>query len=172
LLDLQLSDASFRRHVLLQMLIAFQTLLDYKPSPIDLDNTQQQQQQQALSSTQASHVAAFKKHALSLLRETPPHGEAFEAAVSRLLKREGGWTAWKAGGCPSFVREREPLKRKPGARVGRRRGEAWRRQRRWRQCNSVSLATASSNEQAMRAGRLPPTFDELVQPLRNDLIEF
>jgi THO complex subunit 1 len=171
LLDLQLSDASFRRHVLLQMLIAFQTLLDYKPSTDQSQQQQQQQQQQTLSSTQASHVAAFKKHALSLLRDTPPHGEAFEAAVSRLLKREGGWTAWKAGGCPSFARERETLKRKPArAAAGgvAKRGAVSAAG----DGNSVKLATASSNDQAMRAGRLPPTFDELVQPLRNDLIEF
>ena len=165
LLDLQLSDASFRRHVLLQMLIAFQTLLDKKP--VDAAGTD------PLSSTQRTRVVALKKRALALLRATPPHGDVFEAAVSRLLRREGGWTAWKAGGCQSFEREREALKRK--------RDVAPPPSKRALAASSglvssgggvVSLTVAESNDQAMRAGRAAPTFDELLQPLRNDLVEF
>lgn len=177
LLDLQLSDASFRRHVLLQMLIAFETLLDHNKrtdaGAAAAQQSDQQPQPQALSSTQATHVAAFKKRALSLLRDTPPHGEAFEAAVSRLLKREGGWTAWKSAGCPSFARDRESLKRKP-MRAASTSGSTAKRAAVTVAGDSaaVTLAVAQSNDQAMRAGKLPPTFDELVQPLRNDLIEF
>jgi THO complex subunit 1 len=184
LLDLQLSDASFRRHVLLQMLIAFQTLLDHKRTDgsgggagggaaATSQQSDQQPQQHALTSTQATHVAAFKKHALALLRDTPPHGEAFEAAVSRLLKREGGWTAWKSAGCPSFARDRESLKRKPMRAATASGGVAKRAAVSVAgDSAAVTLAVAKSNDQAMRAGKLPPTFDELVQPLRNDLIEF
>jgi THO complex subunit 1 len=166
LLDLQLSDASFRRHVLLQMLIAFQTLLDKKPADAAGADP--------LSSTQRTRVVALKKRALALLRATPPHGDVFEAAVSRLLRREGGWTAWKAGGCQSFEREREALKRK--------RDVAPPPSKRALAASSglvsssgggvVSLTVAESNDQAMRAGRAAPTFDELLQPLRNDLVEF
>uniref|UniRef100_A0A672G418 THO complex subunit 1-like n=1 Tax=Salarias fasciatus TaxID=181472 RepID=A0A672G418_SALFA len=81
LMDLQLSDSNFRRHILLQYLILFQYLkgqVKFKSFPL-------------LS---------------QLLRETPPDGDKFATMVEHILTTEENWNSWKNEGCPSFVKER------------------------------------------------------------------
>ncbi|KAI5101611.1 THO complex subunit 1 [Silurus meridionalis] len=97
LMDLQLSDSNFRRHILLQYLILFQYLkgqVKFKSSNC------------VLNDDQTSWMEETTKLVYQLLRETPPDGEKFAVMVERILNTEENWNAWKNEGCPSFVKER------------------------------------------------------------------
>uniref|UniRef100_A0A8C4Q391 THO complex 1 n=1 Tax=Eptatretus burgeri TaxID=7764 RepID=A0A8C4Q391_EPTBU len=110
LMDLQLSDCNFRRHVLLQHLILFQYLkgsVKFKSSQLVLTNEQ------------TLWIDDTTTKVYQLLRETPQDGEKFAQAVEHILAREENWIVWKNEGCPSFVRERPSDSKSP--RVFRRR---------------------------------------------------
>ncbi|XP_061695576.1 THO complex subunit 1 [Syngnathoides biaculeatus] len=97
LMDLQLSDSNFRRHILLQYLILFQYLkgqVKFKSSSC------------LLNDDQAAWIEETTKLVYQLLREIPPDGDKFATMVERILNTEENWIAWKNEGCPSFVKER------------------------------------------------------------------
>ncbi|XP_053537176.1 THO complex subunit 1 [Ictalurus punctatus] len=97
LMDLQLSDSNFRRHILLQYLILFQYLkgqVKFKSSNC------------VLNDDQTSWMEETTKLVYQLLRETPPDGEKFATMVEHILNTEENWNGWKNEGCPSFVKER------------------------------------------------------------------
>ncbi|XP_077414161.1 THO complex subunit 1 [Vanacampus margaritifer] len=103
LMDLQLSDSNFRRHILLQYLILFQYLkgqVKFKSSSC------------LLNDDQAAWIDETTKLVYQLLREIPPDGDKFATMVERILNTEENWIAWKNEGCPSFVKER-PTDDKP-----------------------------------------------------------
>ncbi|XP_072543242.1 THO complex subunit 1 [Salminus brasiliensis] len=97
LMDLQLSDSNFRRHILLQYLILFQYLrgqVKFKSSNC------------VLNDDQTAWMEDTTKLVYQLLRETPPDGDKFAAMVEHILNTEENWNSWKNEGCPSFVKER------------------------------------------------------------------
>ncbi|XP_030607538.1 THO complex subunit 1 [Archocentrus centrarchus] len=97
LMDLQLSDSNFRRHILLQYLILFQYLkgqVKFKSSNC------------VLNDDQAAWIEETTKLVYQLLREIPPDGDKFATMVEHILNTEENWNAWKNEGCPSFVKER------------------------------------------------------------------
>ncbi|KAM4727976.1 THO complex subunit 1 isoform 2-T2 [Anableps anableps] len=97
LMDLQLSDSNFRRHILLQYLILFQYLkgqVKFKSSSC------------VLNDDQTTWIEETTKLVYQLLRETPPDGDKFATMVEHILNTEENWNAWKNEGCPSFVKER------------------------------------------------------------------
>ncbi|XP_040209977.1 THO complex subunit 1 isoform X2 [Rana temporaria] len=97
LMDLQLSDSNFRRHILLQYLILFQYLkgqVKFKSSNY------------VLLDEQSLWIEDTTKNVHQLLRETPPDGEKFSKMVEHILSTEENWNSWKNEGCPSFVKER------------------------------------------------------------------
>ncbi|KAM8838213.1 THO complex subunit 1 [Synchiropus picturatus] len=103
LMDLQLSDSNFRRHILLQYLILFQYLtgqVKFKSSSLTLNDDQ------------TAWIEDTTRLVYQLLREIPPEGDKFAAMVERILKTEENWNFWKNEGCPSFVKER-PVDDKP-----------------------------------------------------------
>ena len=91
LLELQLRDSLFRRHILLQYLILFQYIEC---------STKFKKPQQLLKKEQNSWIRDTKSRVYTLLGETPPNGEEFCEYVSKLLKREELWIEWKNEGCP------------------------------------------------------------------------
>uniref|UniRef100_A0A7N8Y5F5 THO complex 1 n=1 Tax=Mastacembelus armatus TaxID=205130 RepID=A0A7N8Y5F5_9TELE len=98
LMDLQLSDSNFRRHILLQYLILFQYLkgqycLKGKHFCV-------------LNDDQATWIEDTTKLVYQLLREIPPDGDKFATMVEHILNTEENWNSWKNEGCPSFVKER------------------------------------------------------------------
>uniref|UniRef100_A0AAX7SK85 Death domain-containing protein n=1 Tax=Astatotilapia calliptera TaxID=8154 RepID=A0AAX7SK85_ASTCA len=104
LMDLQLSDSNFRRHILLQYLILFQYLkgqVKFKSSSC------------VLNDDQAAWIEETTKLVYQLLREIPPDGDKFAAMVEHILNTEENWNAWKNEGCPSFVKERYSIDDKP-----------------------------------------------------------
>nr|XP_020447259.1 THO complex subunit 1 isoform X2 [Monopterus albus] len=97
LMDLQLSDSNFRRHILLQYLILFQYLkgqVKFKSSTC------------VLNDDQTTWIEETTKLVYQLLRETPPDGDKFATMVEHILNTEENWNSWKNEGCPSFVKER------------------------------------------------------------------
>uniref|UniRef100_A0A6Q2Z299 Death domain-containing protein n=1 Tax=Esox lucius TaxID=8010 RepID=A0A6Q2Z299_ESOLU len=103
LMDLQLSDSNFRRHILLQYLILFQYLkgqVKFKSSSC------------VLNDDQCSWMEETTKLVYQLLREIPPDGDKFATMVEHVLNTEENWNSWKNEGCPSFVKDR-PVDDKP-----------------------------------------------------------
>ncbi|XP_037132807.1 THO complex subunit 1 isoform X2 [Syngnathus acus] len=103
LMDLQLSDSNFRRHILLQYLILFQYLkgqVKFKSSSC------------LLNDDQSAWIEETTKLVYQLFREIPPDGDKFATMVERILNTEENWIAWKNEGCSSFVKER-PVDDKP-----------------------------------------------------------
>ncbi|XP_077580848.1 THO complex subunit 1 [Stigmatopora nigra] len=103
LMDLQLSDSNFRRHILLQYLILFQYLkgqVKFKSSSCMLNDDQ------------TAWIEETTKLVYQLLKEIPPDGDKFATMVERILNTEENWIAWKNEGCSSFVKER-PVDDKP-----------------------------------------------------------
>ncbi|KAM4705589.1 THO complex subunit 1 isoform 2-T2 [Rhinophrynus dorsalis] len=99
LMDLQLSDSNFRRHILLQYLILFQYLkgqVKFKSSNY------------VLLDEQSLWIEDTTKLVHQLLSETPPIGDKFSKMVEHILNTEENWNSWKNEGCPSFVKERPP----------------------------------------------------------------
>ncbi|KAM9322177.1 THO complex subunit 1 [Pholidichthys leucotaenia] len=97
LMDLQLSDSNFRRHILLQYLILFQYLkgqVKFKGSSC------------VLNDDQTTWIEETTKLVYQLLKEIPPDGDKFATMVEQTLNTEENWNAWKNEGCPSFVKER------------------------------------------------------------------
>ncbi|XP_061588410.1 THO complex subunit 1 [Cololabis saira] len=97
LMDLQLSDSNFRRHILLQYLILFQYLkaqVKFKSSSC------------LLNDDQTTWIEETTVLVYQLLREIPPDGDKFGTMVEHILNTEENWNTWKNEGCPSFVKER------------------------------------------------------------------
>ncbi|XP_029309961.1 THO complex subunit 1 [Cottoperca gobio] len=97
LMDLQLSDSNFRRHILLQYLILFQYLkgqVKFKSSSC------------VLNDDQTAWIEETTKLVYQLLKEIPPDGDKFAAMVEHILNTEENWNGWKNEGCASFVKER------------------------------------------------------------------
>uniref|UniRef100_A0AAR2L348 Death domain-containing protein n=1 Tax=Pygocentrus nattereri TaxID=42514 RepID=A0AAR2L348_PYGNA len=91
LMDLQLSDSNFRRHILLQYLILFQYLkgqVKFKSSNCVLNDDQTAWMEE--TTKLVYQVSAFA------------HG----SQVNHILNTEENWNSWKNEGCPSFVKER------------------------------------------------------------------
>ncbi|XP_073406967.1 THO complex subunit 1 [Dendrobates tinctorius] len=105
LMDLQLSDGNFRRHILVQYLILFQYLkgqVKFKSSNY------------VLLEEQSLWIEETTKLVHQLLGEIHPAGDKFSKMVEHILNTEENWNSWKNEGCPSFVKERpqdsKPLK--------------------------------------------------------------
>ncbi|CAL8076734.1 unnamed protein product [Calicophoron daubneyi] len=105
LLDLQLMDASFRRYILVQLLLVFQYLI----TPTKFKTADQ-----VLSDEQMDWVNRKRESVLRLLsngKSLDNSSSTFASVVERILEREEFWNRWKNEGCPSFVRhvEKSPL---------------------------------------------------------------
>lgn len=98
LMNLQLRDSHFRRHILLQLLVLFQYLVGdvkFKASSHQLQESQ------------TAWIKETTESVFTLLEETPPQGTEFAAYVRHILRQEENWIAWKNDGCPSY--EKPPL---------------------------------------------------------------
>ena len=98
LMNLQLRDSHFRRHILIQLLVLFHYLV----GDVKFKSSAHQ-----LQESQATWIRETTERVYQLLEETPPQGVAFAAYVRHVLKREENWVAWKNEGCLSY--ERPPL---------------------------------------------------------------
>lgn len=96
LMNLQLRDSHFRRHILIQCLILFQYLtssVKFKAPSL------------VLSDAQSLWISEYTEKVYNLIKETPPNGEEFAKYVRHVLVREEFWIMWKNDGCPSYEKE-------------------------------------------------------------------
>ena len=113
LMNLQLRDSHFRRHILIQFLVLFQYLQgDVKfKAPT-----------QVVTEAQSTSIKELTEQVYKLLEETPPNGAEFAEYTKQLLRREENWIIWKNDACPSFEKpmlnrsemERYPVKQHLG----------------------------------------------------------
>jgi hypothetical protein len=87
LMHLQLRDGTFRRYILVQVLILLHSAQHYK-------------QGKELTPSQRSKIEDLQAQTLQCLRKIPPNGEVFATCVMQALKRETVWIQWKLDRCP------------------------------------------------------------------------
>jgi len=109
LMNLQLKDAYFGRHCLVQYLILIQCLrsISEKPrTPI-----------QTLKEAQKKQLAKYDERVLKLLENMTVDGHKFTEAVVSILDRENNWIQWKGKGCKPYEKEvQAPAKKLQGKR--------------------------------------------------------
>uniref|UniRef100_A0A6B2L1W3 THO complex subunit 1 n=1 Tax=Arcella intermedia TaxID=1963864 RepID=A0A6B2L1W3_9EUKA len=93
LIQLEVQDPYFRRHILIQLLIFCQAV---KKSSLKSNETTLNEMK--------STMEEFEKKAKSLIEKTSSNGKKISAAISHILKREENWINWKKDGCVSFER--------------------------------------------------------------------
>ena len=96
LMNLQLRDSHFRRHILIQCLILFQYLtssVKFKAPSL------------VLTDAQALWIDECTEKVYALIKETPPNGEEFATYIRQVLAREEWWIMWKNDGCPSYEKD-------------------------------------------------------------------
>ncbi|PSC69291.1 THO complex subunit 1 isoform X1 isoform B [Micractinium conductrix] len=104
LMSLQLRDATFRRHFLLQCLI----LMQWCERP-------RQKEKKGLHAKLLEDLQDLRSKVYASLEATPDKGTQFTAAVRHLLQWEDAWAAWKQQSCPAAPLERPPAEAPPGA---------------------------------------------------------
>lgn len=98
LTELQLSDPSFRRQILTQILFLIQYLNGYvKFRPAT----------NVLPYAQREWVKTKEKEVFVLMNETPPNGQKYTKFIKHLIERENFWIKWKNEGCQKFMKEKE-----------------------------------------------------------------
>ncbi|PRW33147.1 THO complex subunit 1 [Chlorella sorokiniana] len=104
LMGLQLRDATFRRHFLLQCLI----LMQWCERPRQKDKT-------GLRSKPLEDLQELRMKVYSELEATPDRGREFAGAIRHLMQWEDAWAAWKQSGCAPGPLERRPAEAPNGA---------------------------------------------------------
>ncbi|GBF99688.1 hypothetical protein Rsub_12382 [Raphidocelis subcapitata] len=89
LFGLQLRDATFRRALLVQVLVLLQAV----QGPVKAADP-------TLRAKQQPEAAALEAEVYAALEATPDDGKAFVAALRGVLRRAEGWVQWKRGGPP------------------------------------------------------------------------
>ncbi|KAJ3413691.1 hypothetical protein HDV05_007679 [Chytridiales sp. JEL 0842] len=116
LFDLELTDPTFRRQILVQILIIFQFLFLLTPShapTIDeakaaLTN-KSVQYQVSLTQEQESWVTSTRSRIMKVLEAGGTAGRRFATTVSTVITHEKNWIKWKEESCPSFEKTSEGL---------------------------------------------------------------
>ena len=96
LLRLELRDPSFRRSLLLQLLLLLRFARG-PPAP-----------HPPLKAQAPDQAASLAERARACLAAVPPGGAAFAAAVDVALERDRNWVLWKAAACKPFERPPQP----------------------------------------------------------------
>lgn len=107
LFELEISDLSFRRHILVQALIIMDFLLSLSPKAKEKLNTAKTQQKsvtysdQVLSEADTQWAFTMKKTIAEYLRQGT-EGPYFFRMVETVLSRDKNWVRWKVENCPSI----------------------------------------------------------------------
>ncbi|KAH6557817.1 hypothetical protein KP509_1Z091900 [Ceratopteris richardii] len=155
LMNLELKDSSFRRHILVQCLIIF----NYLKTPSKTDK-------EGLRELLREEVKVLEERVKKLLEITPPRGKEFLASIDHILEREQNWVWWKRDGCSPFDRatqekkltQEQAKKRKTRWRLGNKElSQLWR----WAEQNPNVL----TDPQRARM----PSITEYWKPLAEDM---
>eukprot|EP00887_Chlorella_sp_A99_P000489 scaffold17.g489.t1 len=113
LIGLQLRDATFRRHFLLQCLV----LMQYAERPRAKDK-EHPERPGLRGAKLLEDLQDLRRQVYAVLEATPEHGKEFAAAVRHVMQWEDSWAAWKQAGCPREPLERAPAVPPEGAEAG------------------------------------------------------
>jgi len=109
LLNLQLQDTQFLRHVLVQLLVnaRFFELFTASQRAVmaNIPNKAVAKLHTSgitLSDKQVQQLDRMRKRVLVLLRKLPPDGKAFTDMVLTVLDRDNSWVKWKNNLCQPF----------------------------------------------------------------------
>ncbi|KAJ3246019.1 hypothetical protein HDU78_008025 [Chytriomyces hyalinus] len=110
LFDLQLKDISFRRQIMVQMLIIFQFYIGLTKQALEstgaagvkkslhfLDSVKS-----GLSEENEAWVNQTRSRVVKILEQTSPHGRRFLTTLTTVITHEANWIKWKAESCPNF----------------------------------------------------------------------
>ena len=108
LFDLELSDQSFQRHVMVQSLILIDFLLSLtekaKNRVTALGNPNKSMLYNFTLNEDDSKWAVATRKTISDYLSTSPDGKLFNRMVDTVLARDKNWIKWKVESCPSIVR--------------------------------------------------------------------
>ncbi|KAI3431826.1 hypothetical protein D9Q98_010579 [Chlorella vulgaris] len=104
LINLQLRDATFRRHFLLQCLV----LMQWCERPRQKDKA-------GLRAKLLEDMQELRARVYASLESTPDKGPQFAAAIRHLMQWEDSWAAWKQSTCPAAPLQRPPAEPPAGA---------------------------------------------------------
>ncbi|KAF7066426.1 hypothetical protein CFC21_072417 [Triticum aestivum] len=113
LMALELKDASFRCHILVQCLIFFDCLK--APGKSDKEGP---------SESMKEEIKSCEERVKNLLEMIPQKGREFLRSIEHIVERERNWVWWKRDGCPAF--EKQTFEKKSGQAGVRKRNPRWR----------------------------------------------
>ncbi|ELQ44383.1 guanylate kinase [Pyricularia oryzae] len=109
LFELELSDLTFRRYILVQALIIMEFLLSLsaeakeKLAQVKVNNKSVTYSDQVLSDEEAKWAVNMKdKISAQLTSISVGDGQYFHRIVATVLARDKNWVRWKIGGCPQI----------------------------------------------------------------------
>lgn len=122
LFDLELSDQSFQRHVMVQSLILIDFLLSLtekaKKRLASLETPNKSMLYSFTLNDDDSKWATTTRQAISTYLSTTLDGKLFNRMVDTVLARDKNWIRWKVESCPSIVRGPASTQSELEARTG------------------------------------------------------
>ncbi|KAJ3064017.1 hypothetical protein HDU98_000229 [Podochytrium sp. JEL0797] len=115
LFELQIKDISFRRQIMVQMLIIFQFFMGLtkhasEAAAATTTNKTLQFLAYVLTEQQESWVSQIRARVVRVLEQTTPNGRRFLSTLTTVITHEANWIKWKAESCPGFEKRlSEPL---------------------------------------------------------------
>jgi len=114
LFHLQINDATFRKHILVQFVILFEYLLSFTVKP---PQGAKQIARSAIIMTEAQEqfLRSSLEKVYSCLRKNTAPGDNFVETLKFAIKCDNFWVSWKNEGCSDFEkkkREGEPPKKR------------------------------------------------------------
>ncbi|WFD35452.1 hypothetical protein MCUN1_002306 [Malassezia cuniculi] len=112
LLDFELHDSDFRRHVLLQFLIIFQYLLSFSETSRERSREWKNQlmlAQHSITSNDERWIRTVWREVQNQICDSGPGGREFLDTAVEILRRENHWIQWKGAGAPPIEKERASL---------------------------------------------------------------
>ncbi|KAJ3391046.1 hypothetical protein HDU84_006561 [Entophlyctis sp. JEL0112] len=112
LFELQVKDVSFRRQIMVQMLIIFQFFMGLTKHAVEnasatTTNKSLQFLTFVLSESQEAWVNQIRSRVVRTLEQTGPNGRRFLTTLTTVITHEANWIKWKAESCPQFEKTLE-----------------------------------------------------------------
>ncbi|KAI9333687.1 THO complex, subunit THOC1 [Obelidium mucronatum] len=120
LFELQIKDISFRRQIMVQMLIIFQFFMGLTKHAAEAalattTNKSMPFLSFSLTDAQETWVNQIRARVVRIVEQTTPNGRRFLTTLTTVITHEANWIKWKAESCPNFekrLQEKLDVKKK------------------------------------------------------------
>ncbi|KAJ3030497.1 UNVERIFIED_CONTAM: hypothetical protein HDU68_008785 [Siphonaria sp. JEL0065] len=107
LFELQIKDISFRRQIMVQMLIIFQFFMGLTKQAIEAASATTTNKSMpflmyTLTDSQETWVNQIRARVVKIVEQTTPNGRRFLTTLTTVITHEANWIKWKAESCPGF----------------------------------------------------------------------